>query len=387
MPLNELPPQQLALSEEIRAFDVARADEVEAKHQLLIEYLHLKGLDALLLQSPEMFRWLTAGASNQRLDGRTFAALFITREARVVLCSQVDSPQLFDRDLNGFGFLLKERPWTDDPESLRQDCLRTRRVGSDIWYPGAVNVGGELVDFRLKLTAREQQLAREVGAQLTHAVEATGRTVSRGESELEIMGQLSHRLLKHGIRPVQLQILADGRTQRYRSWTAGPDAVNDHCTLVAVGERAGIHVGVARTISFGAPNASLQDPFDIATLLQATGIHFSMVGWRFEETWRRVERIYEKFGVPDEWRLAEQGEFLGCGPCEQRFTPRCNREIPSDALLCWHPSVRSGLVMDTCLIHAAGPEVVTPAMNWPTVSVRVKTKEITLPAILIREQS
>ncbi len=385
MALNILTPQDPALSQEIRTFDQSRADEVEQKHQLLIEYLHLRGYDALLLQGPEMFGWLTAGACNARTGSGPHAALFITEEARVVLCNQVDSPQLFDRELNGLGFLLKERPWTDDPHAIRQDCVRTRKVASDVWYPGTENVARELLDFRLKLTTRERDVYRELGRVVAHAVEATARNLQRGDTELDIAGQLSHRLLRHGVQPLQLQVLSDGQGHRYRHWSASLDRIERHCTLIAVGRRHGLHVEVARTIAFGAPTQEVQDTFDVATLLQTTGIYFSQAGWSVRETWQRVQRIYEKFGVPDEWRLAEQAEFTGYGVCEERVLPLSERDIPSACAVCWHPSVRSAHVSDTILVHPQGTELITPHENWPSVTVRVKGIAMNRPGILIRE--
>ncbi|MCA9090774.1 MAG: hypothetical protein KDA90_19300, partial [Planctomycetaceae bacterium] len=103
------------------------------------------------------------------------------------------------------------------------------------------------------------------------------------------------------------------------------------------------------------------------------------------ETWQRVARMYEKFGIPNEWRLAEQAEFVGYGPCEDRLTPQSTREIPSGAAIHWHPSVRSALVSDTMLVHANGREVITPPENWPSLVVKVKGAEFQRPAILIRE--
>lgn len=385
MALNVLSPQDPALSQEIRAFDLSRAEEVEQKHRLLIEYLRLRGHDALLIQSPSMFAWLTAGATNVRSGQSPFAALFVTEEARVVLTNQVDSPHLFDRELNGLGFLLKERPWTDDPQAIRQDCVRARKVAADCWYPGTENVSRDLLDFRLKLTPREIDSYRELGRMLAHSVEATARGLRQGETEQEIAGQLAHRLLRHGIEPVQLQVLADNQGHRYRHWNAGADRLERHCVLAVTGRRQGLHARVSRTIAFGSPTAEVQDTFDVATLLQTTGMYFTQAGWQIHETWKRVERIYEKFGVPDEWRLAEQATFLGYSAAEERVIPDSCREIPSTSVMSWHPSVRGSLVSDTVLIHSNGSEVITPHDNWPTVTVRVKGIPMSRPGVLLRE--
>lgn len=385
MALNILSPQEPRISQELRAFDLSRVNEVERRHQLLVEYQRLKGFDALLLQSPEMFRWLTGGAENSRLGLPPFAALLITDEARVVLCSQPDAPQLFDRELNGLGFLVKERPWTEGAQTIRQDCIRGRKIGGDVWFPGTENVAEDLVDFRLTLSEIEVAQVRDLGRTVAHAVEATARNMALGDSEFEVAGQLSHRLLRHGVTPVDTQVHGDGRGHRYRNWSGGGDCIEKSCVLSACGRRNGLHVRVARTVCFGEPVAEIQDTFDVASLLQATAINFSMAGWSVKETWQRVERIYEKFGVPDEWRLAEQGELLGYSPNEERISPQCSRTLSANQVVSWHPSVRSSCVCDTILVQGESPEVLTPHENWPTITVRVRDHAIQRPGLLIRE--
>ena len=114
MSATTLPPYHPVSSGEIRLPDGDRYDEVERKHKLLVEYLQLKQLDALVLERPENFAWLTSGGNNSRFGtAETSAALFISRDARVVLCNAVDSGQLFDREVPGMGFQVKERPWTE----------------------------------------------------------------------------------------------------------------------------------------------------------------------------------------------------------------------------------------------------------------------------------
>ena len=73
-------------SGEIQVVDLERAEEVERRHQLLASFLDLKGDDALLLQRPSNFAWLTCGGENTRPGtSETTTTLFITEEARVAV--------------------------------------------------------------------------------------------------------------------------------------------------------------------------------------------------------------------------------------------------------------------------------------------------------------
>ncbi len=373
-------------SGEIPTVDFQRADDVSYKHDLLKEYLQLKNYDALLLQDPANFAWLTSGGDNTRSGGSIpVAALLITKDARVVLCNNVDSGQLFDKELAGLGFLLKERPWTENSYNLRSDVCRGRKIAGDVWFPATENVAGEIQEFRLKLTERDTKQIRALGHELAHAVEATARNFEPGSTEADIAGHLAHRLIKHEIEPVRLQVMADAQGWRYRHWSYGSDQVERHCVISAVGRRHGLLVSATRTVCLGAPSEEFQETHQLATLVQTTGIHFSQAGWSMEETWQRVERIYEKIGVPDEWRLADQADIIGYQLSEKALCPTTQSKFQIGSVVHWHPSVRSALVGDTMLVGEPTCEVITPMQNWPMLSVHVKNSTYERPGILIRE--
>jgi hypothetical protein len=114
-------------------------------------------------------------------------------------------------------------------------------------------------------------------------------------------------------------------------------------------------------------------------------MYFSQVGWEFGETWKRIARIYEKFGAPDEWRQAEQAEQIGYALNEAPLLPDSSRAFTSGAAVFWHPSVRSAAVGDTVLVGGTGPEVLTTGENWPMLTVDVKGTRFLRPAVLCRE--
>jgi Xaa-Pro aminopeptidase len=388
MSTTALPPNSPMSSGEIPTVDAARVDEVSRRHSLLTEYLKLKGFDGLLILDPANFAWLTAGGDNTRKgNSAPIAAALVTAEARVVLCSNVDSGQLFDRDLNGLGFLLKERPWTEDLNILQADVCRGRRVACDSFFPGTEHVAGDLAPFRMSRSPREIAQLRQLGKDVAHAIEATARSFEPGATEAEVAGELAHRLLRHQVQPVCLQVMADAQGWRYRHWSYGHDRIERHCVISAVGRRHGLHVGASRTVCLGAPSEELQQVHGLATLVQSTGMYFSQHGWSMEETWKRLSRIYEKFAVPDEWRSAEQAEIMGFQRCEQPVLPGSSMTFQKETAIFWHPSVRSALAGDTILVHEDGFEILTSSQNWPVLSVSVKGTSIERPGLLIRELS
>lgn len=375
-------------SGEIRLVDPHRSDEVDLRHQQLAEFLADSEYDGLLLMRPHNLSWFTAGGDPRRgSGGETTFAVFVTPEARVLIASNVDSGQVFDRDLNGLGFQLKERPWHEPREVLCKDLCRGRNVASDTGIGGTQDVDSQLTSLRTPLVESEWSQLRTLGRSLAHAVEATARHFNQGDTEAEVAGQLAHRMLRHEITPVRLQVMADGQGHRYRHWSYGSDRVERTCVISAVGTRQGLHAGVSRTVTFGVPTQSIRDTHHLASIIQTTGMFFSQVDWKVTDIWSRVARIYEKFGVAEEWREAEQAEAIGYSVCEFPITPKAEESLPQGTPLFWHPSVRTAGTGDTILVRRDGFELLTPGSNWPQLEVDVKGKRIERPDILVRESS
>ncbi|MFO1093235.1 MAG: hypothetical protein U0992_07960 [Planctomycetaceae bacterium] len=381
-------PYEPVSSGELQILDPERATEVDRRHQLLAAYLELRGDDALLLQRPSNFAWLTCGGNNT-LPGANepTAALFVTREARVALCSSADSSQLFDHELSGLGFQLKERPWEEPRSVLIEDLCRGRNVAADGPTPGARNAETELADFRKSLNDREVIAIRSLARTLTHSVEATARSFSCGDTAAEVAGQVAHRLYRHQATPVRIQVLADGQGRRYRHWTCGNEQIERYCTIIAVARQRGLHCGVARTVSLGQLPNALVEAHQTAALVACSAFFFSQAGWEFRETWRRVERIYEKYGAAEEWRQADVGAMTGYEPCEVSLSPRTNCRIAAGTPMFWHPTVRVATIGETILVHSDRTEVLTRPEDWPQLSINIKGTSVQIPDILCREIS
>ncbi|HUG90307.1 MAG TPA: M24 family metallopeptidase [Planctomycetaceae bacterium] len=374
-------------SGEIQTIDPDRAADIEAKHRLVGEFLERHGYDALLLEEPQNFAWFTSGGdATRRGSSESTAALFITPDARVAVTNNVDSGQLFDRELHGMGFQLKERPWPEPGRLLVDDLCRGRSVAGDVDRSGIRDISVHLTGMRIPLTDFEARRLADLGRGVAHAVEATCRQLEAGRTEADVAGELAHRLLKQGIRPDRLQVAGDGRGRRYRHWTFTDERVDRYAVVSAVGQRHGLLVSATRTVSFGEPPREIRDAHHRAVLMQATGMFFSQREWELFEIWNRVERIYEKFNYPNEWRLADQAEVIGYYLRELPVVPNSEYRLTPNVPVHWHPSVGPALVGDTVLVGEKGFELLTPMEQWPRVTVKVKGVPIPRPDILRRDR-
>ncbi|HEY2253339.1 MAG TPA: M24 family metallopeptidase, partial [Planctomycetaceae bacterium] len=299
----------------------------------------------------------------------------------------VDSKQLFDRQLGGMGFQLKQRAWHEGRSSLLEDLCRGRSVACDIAQPGTTDESAEMSQFRLPLTALECERLRKLGAIAAHAVEATARHIELGQTEAEIAGHLANRLFKHEVQPVSLRAVADGRGSAYRHWQYSENILKKWCFISAIVSRWGLFCGVTRSVVFGSPPDDIMIAFQQAGLLQATGMFFSQSGWPLSTVWQKVRRIYEKQGVGEEWQSGDQADVTGYTASEVQLFPTSEFTLLPRMPVHWHPSVGPAQVGDTILVSDEGPELLTNANDWPLLYVTVKGKPVYVPDILVREAS
>ena len=184
-----------------------RRADIDAKMARVAELLQEVGCEGLLLLDPANFAWLTSGAMSRGLgDPAAEPAAYGNGEHRWIIASNIDSQRLFDEEVDGLGFQLKEWPWHWGREQFLADLCQNRKVACDRPVNGGVNVAEPMRRLRRRLTIYEQACQLAVGQTVAHALEATCRTLSQGETEREIAGHLSHRLIHRGILPLHIGV-------------------------------------------------------------------------------------------------------------------------------------------------------------------------------------
>lgn len=369
-------------SSEIPVVTDPRYLEIDRKQQLIADLLEKNQQTALIIQQPWNFQWLTSGGTNQAPDGRLCAALYITKDTRVLLTSNADASWIFDTQIPQLGFYVKERNWTEQPEDLANDLCRGRQVVSDTGVASTKNIDGDLQKLRVRLSSREQSLARTLGQDLTGCVERSALKSQPGQTELEVAGAVTHRLMAAGIEPVGVWVSGDGENERYRESIPRPQPINRFATITATGRRDGICVTVSRIMCFEISEKTVPPAYQAAAISQATGIYWSQPEMMLEKIWERVTRSYEVNDFPDEWRLNEQGGLLAQRPCEHRIVPNSPIRLKPGMLVNWRSQVGPCSLSDTILVTDQGPEWLTKTEQWPLFQVEIKGETLSRPALL-----
>ncbi len=367
----------------------ARRDDVEAKHDRIRRFLATTGHDAVVLGMADSLAWFTSGGDlgQDLLGGPAAVMLYINRNCRAVITDNVQSLRVFEEELAGLGFQLKERPWYDEPFQVVAELCHNKRVATDMGGPVCSPMKREhdaLRALRRRLTPLERQRLRELGRTLTLAVEATCRNFDQGEREADVAGHLAHRLIREGVIPVDLRVASDDRLARFRQPNFKASSIHRRATIAVTGRRHGLCASVTRTVSFGPPDREFRQHHSLATMVDATCIFFSRPNEPVCEVFRRARRIYEKFDHPDEWTLDYQGSIIGYSPREVVLRPDSTLILESDTAISWSPSVQAARTEDTVVVDGRGYEVVTAPQDWPQVDVAVKGFVIPRPGVLER---
>lgn len=362
-----------------------RRADIDAKHARIITLLSETKCDGLLLLDPENVGWMTSGAAARGVvDPSEMPLLYFGPEGRWILSSNVDSQRLFDEEVDGLGFQLKEWPWHWGRTQLLADLCQGRTVASDQPLHNCKVLAAQIRHMRRQVTSYEQACYRALGQIVSHALEACCRTLNVGETEREIAGQLSHRLLHRGAQPAVISVAADLRQRAYRhcGFTAAP--VTQYCVLGVTARKYGLCATASRSVCLGEPDALIRRDHDAACKVSATYVASSWPDAVPKQILATGRRVYQVIGAEHEWMLSPQGYVTGRACVELPLLPSTEDLLQPNWAVTWRGSVGVGLSCDTFLLTDDGPRTITAAESWPLKRIRIQGAEFVRPDLLIR---
>lgn len=364
--------------------DPRRAD-VDAKHQLVARLLHDCECDGLLVLHPPNVRWLTAGLTPVGLYGRDEApALFFNPHQRWLLAPATDAPRWFAEELDGLGFQVKEWHWTASREQLLADLVFGRKVAADQPFRECKFTGPFFTAERRKLTPYEAGQLADLGQMVVRAVQATARNFAWGDSEEEIAGHLAHRLLRHGVEPVALQVNGDGRGGPFRRRSYSPEPVDHSCVLQATGRKFGLHATASRTVFRAPPGEREKAEFDAALRVRVAHLATAKADDLVSKALEAGKALLRPTAFEHEWYLSPPVALTGREPSEGIFLAGAQDRWLSGWAAVWQERVGGAAVVDTYLLTPDEWQPVTPPKEWPIRRAVVPGRSFDLADLLVR---
>jgi Xaa-Pro dipeptidase len=363
-----------------------RRADIDAKQQKVARLLEEMECEGVVLLMPAHVAWFTGGMNVRGLvaDGER-PGIYTNGRQRWILASNIDAQRLFDEELDGLGFQLKEWQWSVGRAVLLGELVAGKRFASDRPFPNMPLVNERLRLELRPLTEYEQALYFELGKAVVHAVEATARSLVRGETEREIAGHLAHRLYRHGVEATSISIAADDRGRRVRRAGFTEATVARVCYLQATGCRDGLYATVGRTIVFGPPDDAFRAEFDTAVKMAAIHRAMSVPGETVGSAAEAARKLV--LGTPHEyeWRHSQPGYGAGRFAVEELRKAGQDERFDLGWPLVWQTKIGQAAIVDTVMVDQYSSMPVTPPEVWPFKRVKLREQYIDVPDILMRD--
>lgn len=363
-----------------------RRADIDAKQYKIARMLEEIECEGVVLLMPAHVAWFTGGMNVRGLiaDGER-PGIYTNGRQRWLLASNIDAQRLFDEELDGLGFQLKEWQWSIGRAVLLGELVTGKRFATDRPFPNMPMVNDRLRLELRPLTDFEQTLYTSLGRAVVHAVEATARSLDRGESEREIAGHLAHRLYRHGVEATSVSIAADGRAKRIRRAGFTEAMVEKTCYLQATGCRDGLYVTVGRTVSFGAPDDEFRKEFDTAAKMAAIYRAMSVPGETVASATEAARKLVMNTPHEYEWRFSQPGYGAGRFAVEELRKAGQDEKFALGWPLVWQTKIGTASIVDTVIVDQYSSLPATPPEVWPYKRVKLREQYIDIPDLLVRE--
>jgi Xaa-Pro aminopeptidase len=364
---------------------VTRTEEIREKQRRLGELMDREGIDALAITNVGNFAWLTCGGANWVGTSSDVGAstAVVTRDARYIVCNNVEAPRIADEEVGDLGFEFRVFPWHEDAASpIIKDIAGGGAVGSDLPMEGARTVA--IDSCRQSLTEAEVDRYKWLGANAGECLSLACREIEPSMSEFEIAAELDKHLYARGIVPTLTLIATDERIGKYRHPIPTGRKLERMAMLVTGARKWGLIVSATRLVHFGPLSDDLRRRHDSVARVDAAMISATVPGARMGDIFRKCIDTYAQTGFSDEWKLHHQGGPTGYRAREFRVTDGTDALVVPNQAFAWNPSITGTKSEDTIIATPAGPIILSETADWPKVSVGAERAALARPDILVR---
>ena len=364
-----------------------RIEEVTTKIESLRALMVNEELDSIVLGGATNFSWITAGGDDvvALASERGVAAVVITMENQYVVCDNIEAGRLSDEEITGLGFEVVSDEWHKDNFMELLERVVVGEVAADgEWLRGASDFNPEINHLRWSLLEPEIERYRALGLEVSRSLTETAREIAIGWTEHEIAGLLTGKLKALNIAPNVILIATDQRIVKYRHPLPTDKKLERYAMLVASVRRHGLQASATRIVHFGDLSVSLRDRHNACCKVDACFNLETKPGMKAATIFARAVQTYGATGYKDEWRLHHQGGACGYAGRDYKATQDTAEVVLENQAFAWNPSITGTKSEDTILATVNGPEVLTPAVDWPMVEAEYRGEVFARPDILVR---
>lgn len=365
-----------------------RIEEVAAKLELLRGMMTEEEVDTVVLGGATNFAWITAGGDDvvglaaERGEG----TVVVTMDGQYVVTNNIEAGRLADEEVGGLGFEMVSDEWHKDNFQELIERVAIGEVAADgEWLRGASDFSPEISHLRWSLMEPEIERFRALGADTSRVLEETARELQIGWSEHQIAGVMTGKFKALNIASNTILVAVDDRISKYRHPLPTGKRLERYAMLVASVRRHGLQASATRLVHFGDLSVSLRDRHNAVCKVDACFCLETRPGVKASTVFDHAVQTYAATGYKDEWRLHHQGGACGYAGRDYKATSDTAELVVENQAFAWNPSITGTKSEDTILVtSAAGPEILTPVVDWPMVEAEYHGQVFARPDILVR---
>ncbi len=361
-------------------------DELEHKHNQLVEWLRTNHLGGVLIRRNENVAWVTGGAVELRVltPGETgVASILVTSEGkRCYFTTENEAPRLHDEEFGALDFEPVTFPWYADETLEAATRLAGGPLASDTPLPGTAPAN--LYPLRQSLRVTEIARYRWLGAQTAAATVESLHAVEPGLTEYDLEAMTAANLLRRGILPSVYLFAVDDRILKYKHAVARGRRLERYAMLNLCSRKWGLAISITRFVHFGALPNELAARFKSAAQVNAALLDATRVGVTSAALFKVAQDAYAAEGYPGEERFHHQGGPTGYGEREWVATPRGTEAVVNNQAFAWNPSIRGGKAEDTVVLRDGKIEWLTATPDLPVIEATVNGKIYPAAGILVK---
>ena len=272
--------------------------EIEEKLSRIRKLMEEERLDAVLLTLTPNFFWVTGGKSGFVDKGTMDAAvkILVDKENAYVICNSSEQFRVMEEELVDGSFELISYLWHEDESERLKPYLQGKRAGSDSGIYGTINIADKIQKLRYTLTAEEEKRMREIGLECAQILEESVKQIVPGETELEVAGNVTGKLMAKGYQVPVCLVASDDRMYKYRHPIPTEKMIEKYAMVAICGQKYGLTISMSRIISFEPLTQELQNRYDALLKIDATYILNTKAGVLSREILEKAYAVYEAEG-------------------------------------------------------------------------------------------
>lgn len=361
-------------------------EELDAKHDKLVEWMRGQKLAGVLLRRNENVAWITGGAVEVRVltpSETGVATLLITADGkRFYLTTENEAPRLHDEEFGSLDFEPVLFPWYADDTVAAAEKLAGGLLASDTPGDGLTPIN--LYPLRASLSESEIARYRWLGAETAGATAESLQQVEPGLSEYDLEAITAANLLRRGIQPSVYLFAVDDRIYKYKHAAARGARLKQYGMLNLCSRKWGLAISITRFVHFGELPGELAARFKSAAQVNAALLNATREGASSAELFRVAQDAYSAEGFPGEERFHHQGGPTGYGEREWVATPNGTQVVVNNQAFAWNPSIRGGKAEDTVMMRDGKIEWLTATPELPVIQASVNGIAYPASGVLVK---